>query len=674
MEIGGKRVVLCDCEATMRLDGNAVAKACGAANPAEINHRLCRTQLDRLLHAAKAGTPLLVACTQEAPLFAEALADAGVAIQSTNIREHALWSQEAADALPKVAALLAEAALDAPAVPALTLRSSGLCLVYGRDETALAAALRLADRLDVTLLLSKPEAAAPPRVSKVPIYRGTIVGAKGHLGAFELTVDDYAPALPSSRAALAFEPPRAGATTRCDLILDLTGGAPLFAGGERRDGYLRPDPRNPAAVEAALFELTGLVGEFEKPRYIDFKSELCAHARSRKIGCTRCLDVCPTSAIAPAGDSVAVDAYACGGCGACHSVCPTGAAAYAMPPVEFLATRLRTLLLAYAKAGGEKAALLVHDSRRGDELIHAAARFGKGLPARVIPFAVNEVTQIGFDFLALAFGYGAAQVVILAHPEKQAELAALAGQIGLAEAVLQGLGYGSGRLHVLVEADPEAMERALYDLPDLAPMPGGDFLAMGEKRGVTRLALAQLHERAPEPRDLLPLPPGAPFGAVEVRVEGCTLCLACVGACPTGALLDNPDRPQLRFQEDACVQCGLCKATCPEKVISLVPRLNFAARTVGAVVLKEEPPFNCVNCGKPFGAKGSIERVLAQLAGKHSMFRDPERVRLIQMCEDCRVIVQIRDRSGDPFAGRPRPKPRSSEDYLRERDEQDKKR
>jgi ferredoxin len=61
---------------------------------------------------------------------------------------------------------------------------------------------------------------------------------------------------------------------------------------------------------------------------------------------------------------------------------------------------------------------------------------------------------------------------------------------------------------------------------------------------------------------------GAPFGAIELNVEGCTLCLACVSACPTGALSDNPERPMLRFTEDACVQCGLCKATCPEKVIT----------------------------------------------------------------------------------------------------------
>ena len=53
---------------------------------------------------------------------------------------------------------------------------------------------------------------------------------------------------------------------------------------------------------------------------------------------------------------------------------------------------------------------------------------------------------------------------------------------------------------------------------------------------------------APAPADVVPLPEGAPFGRVVVDTEGCTLCLACVGACPTGALLDHPDRPGLRYQ------------------------------------------------------------------------------------------------------------------------------
>ena len=94
----------------------------------------------------------------------------------------------------------------------------------------------------------------------------------------------------------------------------------------------------------------------------------------------------------------------------------------------------------------------------------------------------------------------------------------------------------------------------------------------------------------------------------------------------------------LRFAEDACVQCGLCKATCPEKVISLTPQLDFRAATAAARVLKEEEPFHCIRCGKPFGVKSTIERVTAKLEGKHWMFKgSAQRLDVIKMCEDCRV-------------------------------------
>jgi len=658
---------VCNCEGTMPLDGKALGRACGAAEPF-VNSQLCRAQLDHFRKAAAGGASLLVACTQEAPLFGDVLAEAGLAadVAYTNIRERAGWSEESGRALPKIAALLAEAALDIPAAPSVTLKSDGVCLVYGRDEAALEAARQLAGRLDVTLLLTRPGDITPPSRMDVPIFRGTIAAASGHLGAFELAVDDYAPALPSARGALAFAAPKNGVRSRCDLILDVSGGAPLFPAHARRDGYFRPDPGNPAAVQRALFDLTDMVGEFEKPRYVEFTAALCAHSRSRKIGCTRCLDVCPASAIRPDGDTVAIDPYLCGGCGACHSVCPTGAASYAMPPARALGDRLRTLLQAYAKAGGEQPALLVHDARRGEEMISVIARHGRGLPARVIPFAVNEVTQIGFDFLALAFAYGASALVLLAHPQQQDELAALAGQVGLAETMLAALGYGAGRLRVLVEADPDAVERALYALPPAAPIVAGGFLAMGDKRALMRLALGHLAKAAPTPREIVPLAAGAPFGAVVLK-EGCTLCLACVGACPTGALQDNPEKPQLRFQEDACVQCGLCKTTCPEGVISLVPRLNFTSDAASALVLREEEPFACITCGKPFGTKSSIERVVERLAMKHSMFQNQQAARLIQMCEDCRITAQF-EVAGQPFAAAPRPLPRTTDDYLRERE------
>jgi len=519
----------------------------------------------------------------------------------------------------------------------------------------------------VTVLLDRPQDVLPPRIVDVPIFRGTIVGARGHMGGFEIVVDDYAATVPSARRQLAFEAPRKGASASCDLILDLSGGKPLFPAHEKRDGYLRPDPNDPAAVERAVFDVTDLVGTFDKPRYIDFKSDLCAHSRSRKTGCTRCLDLCPVGAIKPAGDHVEIDPRVCAGCGACASVCPTGAATYALPAGDALFQRLRTLLSAYRAAGGEKAALLLHDSTHGEEMIAAIARTGRGLPARVLPFALNSATQIGFDFFACALAYGAAEIRILVGPKNRGELTGLAQQIGLAETAMAGLGYGAGRVAIIDADDPDAVEAALYALPGPLPAPAGTFLPMGGKRTLAMLALRHLRQHAPTPLDLLPLPQAAPFGAIEVNAQGCTLCLACVGACPTGALGDNPDRPTLTFTEDACVQCGLCKATCPEKVITLSPRFNFTDQARSAIVLKQEAPFNCVRCGKPFGTRGAIERIVEKLAGKHSMFAEPGAKFRLMMCEDCRVIAQF-EQGNNPMAGPPRPKQRTSEDDFRERE------
>ena len=674
MKLRGRRILVCDCEKTMPLKADGLTATCrkaGAEGEADLNTQLCRAQLENFQTALESGEPLLVACTQEAPLFSEVAQEAGFEAPLTfvNIRENAGWSQDAAsdNARAKIAALLAAAAVEAEPTPTVSFESSGVCLVYGRDERTIEVAKQLAGRLEVTVLLSEPGEIIPPTVMDVPIFKGIIVQAQGHLGKFAINLNGYAAAAPSSQGALAFEAPRDNAYSECDLILDLTGGTPLFPAHERRDGYLRPDPDNPAAVQRALFTLSDMVGEFEKPRYVRYDPDICVHARSRKTGCTRCIDVCPASAITSAEDTVAIDPHICGGCGACASVCPTGAATYQLPAGDSVQQRLRALLEAYRSAGGSDPVVLVHDGRHGTEMISLIARCGGGLPGNVLPFAVNEVTQIGLDFLAMALAYGACHVAILAGPDKAGELEGLAGQIGLAETLMEGLGFGAGRVHVLDQTDPTEVEAALNGLEGRVPPRAGSFLPMGGKRTRTMLALRHLHEVAPEPTDLLPLPPGAPFGNIQVDTGGCTLCLACVGACPTGALADDPDRPWIGFNEEACVQCGLCRNTCPESVITLEPRLNFTDEARGTVQLNQAQPFHCLRCGKPFGVQQTIERIADQLAEKHWMFSDSTQAERIGMCDDCRVIVQF-NAPDDPFAGPPRPVVRTTDDDLRERE------
>jgi ferredoxin len=185
---------------------------------------------------------------------------------------------------------------------------------------------------------------------------------------------------------------------------------------------------------------------------------------------------------------------------------------------------------------------------------------------------------------------------------------------------------------------------------------------MGTRRQITRQAARAL---APE-AEVLPLPEDAPYGAVLVDTDSCTLCLSCVSLCPSGALGDNSDLPQLRFQEDACLQCGLCANVCPEQAISYEPRLNLQPEALSQVVLHEEEPFACVECGSLFGVKSTIERITEKLAGKHSMFGTSDAARMIQMCDDCRVNAQFHQEN-NPFAGADRPAVRTTADYLSKR-------
>jgi ferredoxin len=659
----------------MALDTEAIRAGCRGVELATGRH-LCRSELHRFQAALKDEAPVTVACTQESAVFDEVADEAGrkAPIAYVNIRETAGWSRDGADAGPKMAALLAAAAEPMPAVPVASLESDGVMLIYGRDESAVEAANLLEEHLDVTVLVKPPAAIQPPRSTAFPIVRGVVKAAKGHLGAFELTVDDFAQPAPSSRGVLAFGPGRDGAQSQCDVILDLTGGTPLFPAPDLREGYLRADPGQPATVLKAVLDARDLVGAFEKPRYVAFDAGLCAHSRSRIVGCTRCLDLCPAGAIAPAGDHVAISVEICAGCGQCAAACPTGAASYALPPADALMRKLRALLVTYREAGGQDAVVLLHDVDHGDALIDALARFGDGLPANVLPVAVNEATQVGLDVVAAAFAFGSAAVRFLLRERPRHDVAGLRQTLGLAAPILAGLGFGGERVATIETDDPEALGAALRAIAAMPPAPRpASFVPSGGKRDALRVALRELHRAAPEPVDVVALPERAPFGSVEIDTAGCTLCLACVSACPTGALSDNAERPMLRFTEDACVQCGLCKATCPEKVITLRPQLDFRAATASPRTLKEEEPFCCIRCGKPFGVKSTIERVIAKLEGSHWMYQGgTSRLDVIRMCDDCRVAV-VSEQDFDPYGAPPRPHPRTTEDYLREREEAERK-
>ncbi len=123
----------------MPLDAVALARALAVAGELPVRTQLCQKELARF--ADVAAGDMIVACTQEARLFGDIAEDAGKThtIRFVNIRENAGWSAEAASATPKIAALIAAAALpEGQPVPQVTYKSEGQLLIVGPAVLALA--------------------------------------------------------------------------------------------------------------------------------------------------------------------------------------------------------------------------------------------------------------------------------------------------------------------------------------------------------------------------------------------------------------------------------------------------------------------------------------------------------------------------------------------------------
>ena len=203
MNLSDAKVMLCNCDGTMSLDGTKLAKACGAEGGCTIATSLCRTETGDLAAAMRdardANQSLLIACTQETSVFDAIAEEIECPSPATvNIRERAGWSDESATSTAKIAALIKQAGDGQTPSRSLALNSDGRCLIYadmgrpnGGADAAIALGQKLNGELGVTVMIANPTDDLFPTKDCSILATGKIKSAKGHFTHFDLVIDQF---------------------------------------------------------------------------------------------------------------------------------------------------------------------------------------------------------------------------------------------------------------------------------------------------------------------------------------------------------------------------------------------------------------------------------------------------------------------------------------------------
>jgi ferredoxin len=506
----------------------------------------------------------------------------------------------------------------------ISYQSNGHIIVIG-DSADLALAHNMTLDLPISLILVSDVKGESVPTNTIYLADRTLDIA-GYLGNFRLTLTDSSGSTEEVTA---------------DIVLDLNTQA-IKNIEILPPGYLHRNIQQMGG-EALSQELGEMTGTFEKPKYFNYDVSICAHGVNGVQFCTQCIDACPADAIISLGDKIEVNPFLCQGGGTCATACPSGAIRYVYPSLADSGNQVRKMLQTYREQGGQQPIVVFYSDDESEVLEKNIL----SSHTEILPVKVEEIASVGMDLCLSTLVYGASQVMLLAnHSAPKSSLEVMERQLSWVKAMLVGLEINSERISItnniadnidLLSANQQPIgswqvKPAIYAMPD-------------NKRNAIYQAIDHLYQQSAKQQEQIELPAGAPFGTVTIDSESCTLCLACVGACPGKALQDGSNRevPEVFFIESNCIQCNVCTLTCPEQAIEITPRIIFdREKRNRSRALNQDTPFDCISCGKAFAPTSVINKMTEKLKD-HYMFQGAGAMNRLKMCADCRVVDIVQD-------------------------------
>ena len=354
--------------------------------------------------------------------------------------------------------------------------------------------------------------------------------------------------------------------------------------------------RQSASPKSAMSRREFLLGSFARSPNFQNVPVVVSDSCEAKFGCSKCVEACPAlGALRIENGSVIVSSEHCIECGICVGVCPV--AAIQMP--EFSEDAYRGLLKAVHGSSAPKKTLVITCSK-------------SSVPQQ--PWMdveeVRGIGSVGVRQLAMAADSSIGALLVYCpdglcagkeNPKRAANLVSLVvGENGPIVAYLEG---SAGTLQMnQIHKSAHAHDRPLT----LAGAPWKDYV-----KSLKSISRPEAQVKG--------------FGLTQIEVaDSCTLCYACVEACPhQGALAIQEDK--LIFGPEECTGCGYCEQICPERSITLsemVGPVNLASRTV-----YRDEMMRCAKCNTPYVSAKMFKKVSETLQSDETTLR---------LCQSCR--------------------------------------
>jgi len=361
------------------------------------------------------------------------------------------------------------------------------------------------------------------------------------------------------------------------------------------------------------------IENYEYKKFTTYDSSICQYHERREETCSKCEEVCPTTAIVKVDEDkhLVFSQIDCHGCGGCISVCPSGAVDYA--PTN------RESLFELSKLFEGSIPLVIPEKMNIEEL-------EIDLKENVLPFTVEgEKFLHESSFLTLLQESGSSLIFYSDFLSKGSK-----ESIRILNDIYEKK-YNKKAIYIAM--DKEELKQALIEV-DFIENSRFTYNQVNIKKR-ENFAFRLKHIVGEEDFGTVTTGEHIHYGKIKVNEDNCTLCLSCVGACNVDALIANVHDNSLRINASVCTSCGYCIASCPEKdcmtleadTLSLNPTW-FTEQT-----LAKDTLFACVECGVEFATTKAIEKIAGIMA---PMFKsDPVKERTLYCCENCKPKIMM---------------------------------